>query len=90
MAWALLILGIALIWLGLDALIAIGLVRPLSARQVTDAVLGKGSRELSEHPRSLAERRIVVQEDSLAKLLSYVFVHLQHLFRKMILTHFSQ
>ncbi len=73
MAWILLALGVALIWAGWDALVHLGLVRPLTDREVDRVVWGDGDKPLSEAGRFLA-RRMVPAHNSLERLLACVFV----------------
>jgi len=71
--WILLVLGVALVWAGWDALIHLGLVRSLTDREVDRAVLGNGDKTLSNFGRRLA-RRWMPAHNSLEQLVACVFV----------------
>jgi hypothetical protein len=73
MAWLLIAIGAALLWAGWDALVHLGVVRPLTDRELDRAVLGEGSPRLSEVARLLT-RRMVPAHNSLERLLAWLFV----------------
>lgn len=73
MAWILTICGVAMLWAGWDALVNLGAVRRLTDPELGEAVLGVGSKPLSEAGQILA-RRTVPDHNSLERLLATVFV----------------
>ena len=73
MAWLLIALGTVLLWAGWDALVHLGVVRPLTDRELDRAVFGEGGPHLSEVAR-LITRQIVPAHNSLERLLAWLFV----------------
>jgi hypothetical protein len=71
--WLLIALGAGLLWAGWDALRHLGSVRPLTDREVDRAVLGEGSRPLSEAGQAWFRRRLPAH-NSLERLLACTFI----------------
>ena len=74
MLWLTILLGVALLWAGVDAVLNLGPVKYLTKRELAEAVFGEGAPALSEYGEHYARTRLIVQGSSLAILIALLFI----------------
>ena len=73
MNWLLLPIGMALIWAGWDAFVQLGVVRPLTRKEISKAIYGLPHIEVSK-PMERRARKYIPAHNSLEITLALLFI----------------
>ena len=74
MSWLILLPGCLLLWAGVDALRTLSPPDFLNKSMVTEKLLGRGAKPISDYGEKYVRTRLLIQDSSLAILMAIIFV----------------